>query len=130
MPKRRLSHIAEDMNLEFNQAYNIVVSELEESMVSGTGKNTWISEKGQLILAEYEVVPEITSKVFEGRTIKQCNNFRYWYVLIPEIGKVPALVPKLLRAGMSPRKNVKVELIEDDTGKSYRIFKPRLYEQS
>ena len=104
MAKRRLSHIAKDMNLEFNQAYNIVVSELEESMVSGTGKNTWIDERGQLILAEYEVVPEITSKVFDGRAIKQCNNNRYWYVLIPDIGKIPALVPKLLRTSMSAGK--------------------------
>tara|TARA_R100001163_G_C5066002_1_gene204165 strand:+ start:2425 stop:2814 length:390 start_codon:yes stop_codon:yes gene_type:complete len=127
--KKRLTDISNDMNLEFNQAYNIVVSVLEEDMVSGTGKNTWIDERGQLILAEYEVVPEITSKVFDARCIKKCNNDRYWYVLIPTIGKVPALVPKLLRNNMAERKNVKIELIEDDTGKSYRIFKPRLYEQ-
>jgi len=129
MAKKRLSQIAKDMNLDFNQAYNVVVSQLEEDMVSGTGKNTWIDERGQLVLAEYEVVPEITSKVFDARVIKECNNERYWYVLIDGIGKVPALVSKMLRPGMHERKNVKVELIEDDTGKSYRIFKARLYDQ-
>lgn len=129
MPKKRLSVIAKDMNLEFNQAYNIVVTLLEETMVSGSGKNTWIDERGQLILAEHEVVPEITSKVFDARAIKRCNNLRYWYVYIPNVGKVPALVPKTLRDGMNERKNVKVELIEDDTGKSYRIYKARLYDQ-
>jgi|DEB0MinimDraft_12_1074336.scaffolds.fasta_scaffold187668_1 hypothetical protein len=129
MAKKRLTQIAKDLNLDFNQAYNIVVTNLEESMISGAGKNTWIDERGQLVLAEHEVVPEITSKVFDGYAIKQCNNERYWYVNVDGLGKVPALVPRLLRPGMSPRKNCKIELIEDDTGKSYRVFRPRLYEQ-
>jgi hypothetical protein len=129
MAKKRLSVLANDMNLDFAQAYNIVVCELDEHMVSGTGKNTWITEEGQAILADYELVPEITSKVYDARAIKPCNNLRYWYVFIIGIGKVPALVPKILRPGMKSKKNVQVELIEDDTGKSYRVQKTRLYNQ-
>lgn len=50
MPKRRLTDIAKDYNISFEQAKDIAFNKLDESAFTGKGKNTWVTEMGQAML--------------------------------------------------------------------------------
>ena len=50
--KKRLTKIAEENNVQFTDLLKLSDEKLSPSMVTGAGKNTWISEDGQEILLE------------------------------------------------------------------------------
>jgi hypothetical protein len=83
MPKRRLTEIAKEFDIPFEQMREKVFQHLEEDMISGRGKNTWIDENGQRVLDEVIPVPVI----YRGRVVRACNNPLFVFAKIPELGK-------------------------------------------
>tara|TARA_R110000765_G_scaffold178597_1_gene284131 strand:- start:4051 stop:4428 length:378 start_codon:yes stop_codon:yes gene_type:complete len=90
MPKRKLKEIAEDMGVSFDEAMEIATLQLEEDMLSGKGKNTWVNEAGQDIIDSYVPIPQ----VYRGRVIGTAPNPRYIYVYVKEmVKKVVVSIP-------------------------------------
>ena len=50
MAKRRLTEIAKDYDISFEELQDIAFNKLTEESISGKGRNTWIDEVGQDIL--------------------------------------------------------------------------------
>ena len=46
--KKRLTELAKDFNISFNEAKDLAFKDLEEDMITGKGKNLWSSEAGQI----------------------------------------------------------------------------------
>jgi hypothetical protein len=83
MAKRRLTQIAKEFDVPFETMREKVFQHLDENMISGAGKNTWINEDGQRVLDEIIPVPVI----YRGRVVRVCNNALFVFVKIPELGK-------------------------------------------
>ena len=47
MPKKRLSELAKEYGISFEEIHKIATHSLEEDMITGKGKNLWMSEEGQ-----------------------------------------------------------------------------------
>ena len=91
MPKRKLTEIADEMGISFDKALEVSSLHLDESMVTGRGKNTWINEEGQDIMDTSIPVAQI----YRGRVLSVCPNPRFSYVYIKEmLRKVPIIMPK------------------------------------
>jgi hypothetical protein len=90
MAKKRLKDIAEEFNIDFEEAQKIVYHNLDEDMVSGKGKNTWISEAGQDIFDNYVPLPVI----YRGKVVRLAPNPMFVVTYIKELGKT---VPVKLR---------------------------------
>jgi hypothetical protein len=118
--KKRLSTIAKEGNIEFKDLFGLCSEKLSPSMVTGSGKNTWISEEGQEILAEAIEAPEATAKHINAKVIKVAPNKKYVYGYVRETeSKIPVLVPKKFSERLVG-KLITVEVIEDVNGVSYR----------
>lgn len=123
MPKKRLTSLAEEYDIPFDEAVDIVMQKIPEELVTGSGRNTWISEDGQKIIQDGLFIDEIIPKNFIGQVLSECPNPRYNSVFSKEIGKrVPVLVPRQLR-GKLVNKRICFEGIQDETGTSYRYIK-------
>ena len=87
------------------------------------GKNTWISPEGQDILCDGMFINEIIPKHFRGKVLSICPNPRFNMVHFVEIGKkVPVLMPNRLKDRFLG-KVICFEVIESETGVSYRYVK-------
>jgi len=124
MPKKRLTIIAQENNLELEYLSELVKSKLPEDTVTGVGKGRWINEEGQAMLEKAIDIPELTPKILRGVVHSKAPNRSYLYVYIKEIQKkVPVVIPRKLENYLLPGKNVNVEVITDDVGTSYRYVK-------
>mgnify|MGYP000029179177 FL=1 len=120
MPKTRLSKIAEEQEVEFDEALRIATEKLPEGSVTGTGRNTWVTEEGAKILEDSFMIEEIIPKHFTGTVISECPNPKYNVVFSKEIGKrVNVLLPRKWQ-GKLIKKIIIFEAIEDSKGVSYR----------
>jgi hypothetical protein len=118
--KIRLSELARQGHYEWDELLALAKEKLSDDMMKGVGKNTWISEEGQEILAEAIDVPEATPAHYRGQVIKVAPNKKYVYAYIREAEmKVPVLVPKKL-AKKLVGKQILIEAIQDVSGTSYR----------
>ena len=118
--KKRLTEIAKENNIEFTDLLQLSAEKLSPSMVTGAGRNTWISEDGQEILLEAIEVPEATAAHINAKVLKVAPNQKYVYAYVREDKtKIPVLVPKKLSQRLVG-KNITVEVIEDVNGVSYR----------
>ena len=123
MPKKRLTELANQYDVSFEEAFEIVKEKLPEDQVTERGKLTWIGEVGQAILDESLMIDEITPKHYTGQVLSECPNDRYNYVYSKEISKkVPVLIPSRNR-GKMVGKVITFEAIEDNKGVSYRYVK-------
>ena len=124
MPKKRLTIIAQENNLELEYLSELVKSKLPQDTVTGIGKGQWINEEGQAMLEKAIDIPELTPKILRGVVHSKAPNRSYLYVYIKEIQKkVPVVIPRKLENHLLPGKNVNVEVITDDVGTSYRYVK-------
>ena len=124
MPKKRLTIIAKENNLELEYLSGLVESKLPEDTVTGVGKGRWINEEGQAMLEKAIDIPELTPKILRGVVHSKAPNRSYLYVYIKEIQKkVPVVIPRKLENYLLPGKNVNVEVITDNVGTSYRYVK-------
>jgi len=117
MPKIKLTEIADDLGISFDKAVEISSFWLEEDMITGRGRNTWISEKGQEIMDSYLPV----NMVYRGKILAVCNNARFSYVYIKEmLKKVPIKMPRRLQGKSAIGKYVYIEV---DNKEEEPIFK-------
>jgi len=127
MPKKRLTELAEENELTFDEALRIVSDKLPKEEVTGKGRNTWISEHGQELLDGSLMIDEITPKYYKGVVKSDAPNPRFVYAYSKELTKkVPVMIPKRY-AGTMTGKVITFEAIEDKSGVSYRYVKQRLH---
>lgn len=120
MPKKRLIKIAEEQEVEFDEALKIATEKLPSGSVTGKGRNTWVTEEGAKILEDSFMIDEIIPKHFTGTVIAECPNPKYNVVFSKEIGKrVNVLLPRKWQ-GKLIKKIIIFEAIEDSKGVSYR----------
>jgi len=121
--KKRLTQIAKENNIEFKELEDLAKSKLSSNMITGNGKNTWISEDGQQILDQAIEVPEGVAKHITAVIVRKAPNQRYLYAYSKDIDKViPVLVPRRYAKSLMG-KLVSVEVVEDVRGSSYRYRK-------
>jgi hypothetical protein len=128
MAKIRLTALAKECEEEFENAITIAHEKLPEEMITGKGKNTWITEEGADILRDALIIPEIVPKHYQVKILHECPNRCYNWGHSKEIGKkVPVLIPRRFW-GRLIGKTVTVECISDNTGSSYRyVHKERIF---
>tara|TARA_R100001198_G_scaffold60033_2_gene34702 strand:- start:65 stop:448 length:384 start_codon:yes stop_codon:yes gene_type:complete len=120
MPKVKLTKLAEENDISFEEAMEIAKDKLPEDYLTGKGKNTWVCEDGQEILVEAFDVPELVPKFLKGRVQYAAPNPHYVYAYIPEIQKkVPVVISKHFKDRLIG-KNIDIEAIQDNKGVSYR----------
>ncbi len=120
MAKKKLTKIAEEQEVEFEEAMRIATEKLPEGSLTGKGKNTWVNEEGTAILEESFMIDEIIPKHYIGKVLKECPNPKYNVVYNKEIGRrVNMLIPRKWQ-GRLVGKEVTFEAIEDTKGVSYR----------
>ena len=81
MAKKKLKQIAQEFEIPFEKARDIAFQHLEEEMITGKGKNTWINEEGQKIFDSMTPVPVI----YRGRVIRPMPNPNYVLAKVPEL---------------------------------------------
>jgi hypothetical protein len=120
MAKKKLIIIAEEQEVEFEEAMRIATEKLPEGSLTGKGKNTWVNEEGTAILEESFMIDEIIPKHYIGKVLQECPNPKYNVVYNKEIGRrVNMLIPRKWQ-GRLVGKEVTFEAIEDTKGVSYR----------
>lgn len=118
--KKRLIKIAEEEEVDFDEMMELVFEHLKPEMTSGTGRGTWVDEKGQELLSLAVVAPELTPKLYSAFVIKKALNPKYVFGFIKELGmKVPILTTRKFQKSLV-KKNITVEAIEDERGTTYR----------
>tara|TARA_Y100001937_G_scaffold125918_1_gene193859 strand:+ start:1844 stop:2224 length:381 start_codon:yes stop_codon:yes gene_type:complete len=123
MPKKKLVKIAEEQEVEFEEAMRIALEKLPDGSLTGKGKNTWVTEEGTAILQDSFMIEEIIPKHYLGIVLYECPNPKFNYVHNKEIGKkVPMLIPRKWQ-GKLIGKQVTFEAIEDDKGTTYRYVR-------
>lgn len=124
MPKKRITTIAAENELELEYLVGLIEDKLPEDTITGVGKGRWINEEGQAMLDKAIDIPELTPKILRGVVHSKAPNRSYLYVYIKEIKKkVPVVIPRKLENHLLPGKNVNVEVITDDRGTSYRYVR-------
>ena len=123
MPKKKLTQIALEQEVEFEDAMEIAQDKLPKGSLTGKGKNTWVNEEGTAILEDSFMIEEIIPKHYSGIVLCECPNPKFNYVYNKEIGlKVPMLIPRKWQ-GKLIKKQVTFEAIEDVNGTSYRYVR-------
>jgi hypothetical protein len=90
MPKKKLKEIAEEYGIPFEEALDLVFKELEEEMVTGKGKGTWINADGQRVLDEFISMPVL----YRGPVLGEAPNPIYIMVYVKELSKkIPVKIP-------------------------------------
>jgi hypothetical protein len=90
MSKKKLIEIAEEYEISFEKAQDFVTNNLEEEMVTGRGKGTWVNDDGQEIFEQ--MIP--INILYRGKVMQLAPNPRYVLAHIKELGKkVPVKVP-------------------------------------
>ena len=97
MAKKKLTQIAEEYEISFEEAQDFVTSNLEEEMVTGKGKNTWVNDDGQEVFDH--MIP--INILYRGKVVHLAPNPRYVMAHIKELGKkVPVKVPLRFTKGL------------------------------
>ena len=126
MSKKRLTDLAKDYNLSFDQILEIVSNNLEESSLTGKGKNTWVDERGQEIIDDNVPIEDAKPKVYRGRVRNKCPNTRFIMVHIKEkMSVVKTQVPKKFMSVDWTNRIVTVE--EEIENELYSLLVPKVY---
>jgi hypothetical protein len=127
MAKKKLKDIAIELGIPFDDAYQIAVHNLSEEMITGKGKNTWISEEGQNILDNHSPMPIR----YRGKVLSVAPNPNFVMVYIREIPmKVPVRVPFTLRGGKLVGKFIYLDAYIEDSIQYYQYAPPpSIYER-
>ena len=127
--KERLTTLMKryETDYSFEESLEIAKSKLENSMITGSKKNTWINEEGAEILKTALHVPEIVPKYWKGRVIRFAPNKSYVYCTLEGLDHVvPVIVPRRFREYMLG-KRINIEEINDGNP-SYRYIKEKLFD--
>ena len=106
MPKKKLTALAEEYGIPFEEALDLVFKELEEDMVTGRGKNTWINDDGQRVLDEFISMPVL----YRGPVLSKAPNPMYVMAYIKEITKKVAVkIPRKMQSKITPGQVIYIE---------------------
>tara|TARA_R100001163_G_scaffold65799_1_gene64995 strand:- start:6951 stop:7322 length:372 start_codon:yes stop_codon:yes gene_type:complete len=122
MPKKKLTEIAKEYELTFEEAQDIVLNCLVEEMVTGRGKNTWISEGGQSLFDD--LVP--IDVIYRAKVLHQMPNPKYVSCYIRELSqKVNVEIP-LRFTGQLTGKIIHIEANNKNEKTQYVYRKPKM----
>ena len=120
MPKKKLTQLAEEYGIPFEEALDLVFKELEEDMVTGNGKNTWINDDGQRVLDEFISMPVL----YRGPVLSVAPNPSYIMVYVKELSKkVPVKIPLRYKGSFSKGKVVYLEADNSTDNPKYNWVK-------
>lgn len=124
MAKKRLSEIAKEYEIPFEQASDIAFNVLTEESISGKGRNTWIDEVGQDLLDDNIPLAIKKARVYRGRVRNLAPNPRFCFVHIKEKnGCVPVRIPPKHARHVRRGAFIHVEELEDD---HYEMIPPQI----
>ena len=120
MPKKKLTQLAEEYGIPIEEALDLVFKELEEDMVTGKGKNTWINEDGQRVLDEFISMPVL----YRGPVLSEAPNPSYIMVYVKELSKkVPVKIPLRYKGTFPKGKVVYLEADNSSDNPKYNWVK-------
>ena len=120
MPKKKLTEIAEEYGIPFEEALDLVFRELEEEMVTGRGKGTWINEDGQRVIDEFISMPVL----YRGPVLYEAPNPNYIIVYVKELSKkVPVKIPLKFKGRFTKGKIVYLEADNSSDNPKYNWVK-------
>ena len=120
MAKRRLTEIAQELGISFDEARERVFKYLSEEMISGKGKNTWVSDDGQVLLDDCVPMPVI----YRGPILSSAPNPLYVMVKIRELGKkVPVRIPARLQRVLTIGKMIYVQCVTEEEQQKFTYIK-------
>lgn len=119
--KVKLTKLAEENEVTFEEAMDLAKEKLPEDSLTGRGKNTWVNEEGQEILARAFEIPEIVPKYLKGKVMHAAPNPHYVYAYIKELSKKVPVIQGKRYMGKLLGKNIDIEAIQDNKGVSYRF---------
>ncbi len=120
MPKKKLTQLAEEYGIPFEEALDLVFKELEEDMVTGRGKNTWINDDGQRVLDEFISMPVL----YRGPVLSEAPNPNYIMVYVKELSKkVPVKIPLRYKGTFPKGKVVYLEADNSSDNPKYNWVK-------
>ena len=120
MPKKKLTALAEEYGIPFEEALDLVFKELEEDMVTGRGKNTWVNDDGQRVLDEFISMPVL----YRGPVLSEAPNPMYIMVYVKELSKkVPVKIPLRYKGSFSKGKVVYLEADNSTDNPKYNWVK-------
>ena len=123
MAKKKLVQIAQEHEMEFDDALSLAQEKLPEGSLTGRGRNTWVTEEGTKILQDSFCIEEIIPKHFKGLVLQEAPNPKWNWVKPPVSQKrVPVLITRRWH-GKLVGKEIIFEAIEDDHGVTYRHVK-------
>jgi len=124
MAKRRLTDIAKDYDISFEDLRDIAFNKLTEESISGKGRNTWIDEVGQELLDDNIPIKEVKPRMYRGRVRNIAPNPRFAMVHIKEKnGCVKVEISKRMIGHIKRLQMINVEEVEDDV---YMMPKPKI----
>jgi len=119
MPKKRMSELAKEYGITFEEIHRISIHHLEEHMITGNGKNLWMCEDGQRLIDD--LIPMAT--IYRGVVISQAPNRRFVMTRIKELGrKVPVSIPLAL-SGKLEGKVIHIEADNSQEETKYKWIK-------
>jgi len=120
MPKKKLTQLAKEYGIPFEEALDLVFKELEEDMVTGRGKSTWINEDGQRVLDEFISMPVL----YRGPVLSQAPNPLYVMVYVKELSKkVPVKIPRRMQGKVTAGKLIYLEADNSGAEPKYQWVK-------
>lgn len=115
MAKRRLTDIAEEHDMSFEQVRDLAFNILDECALTGKGKNTWVNEVGQDMLDDNIEMLIKKPKIYRGKIRNIAPNPRYAFVHVKEKnGCVKMEIPRKYTRYMKAHGMVYLEQLEDD----------------
>jgi hypothetical protein len=118
--KKRLTEIADDFGISFEEAKDIAFNDLEEDMLSGKGRGMWINEAGQIAMDSIVHIPVI----YRGRVTRLCPNPSFVMVNLKDICKN---VPVRIKLGHQKNMLLKYIYVQMDCVNGeikYKMVKP------
>jgi hypothetical protein len=122
MAKKRLSALAKEYGVTFEYIHGIVLNNLEEEMVTGKGKNIWISAEGQTVLEN--LIPMMS--IHRGIVIRQAPNPRFVLVKTQDSYKMFKVEIPLALSGKLTSKVIYFESDNVGDNPKYKWIKPTL----
>lgn len=124
MAKKRLTQIAKEYDIPFEQAQDIAFNHLTEESITGKGRNLWINEVGQDLLEDNIPMAIAKARVYRGRIRNMAPNPRFAFVHIKEKnGVVKVELPRKFAHMLRRDKFINVEETEEDV---YLMLDPRI----
>ena len=120
MPKKRLKQIAEEFDISFKEAQDLAFQNLEEEMITGKGKNTWINEDGQAVFDNIIPVPVI----YRGRVVRLMPNPCFVLTRIPNLNTTVPVKAKLHIAKNLKGKYIYVQVDNSNNYTTYNHIIP------